>query len=141
MDQKLVFRDFFTRKYLEYEARLGRRVTITEFADALSLRAESGEVIGQIFQGDVSHWLKGTRLPGPKLLKILAQSPIIGPECWRMAGYEFEVDDLSPMEAAVLENLQRLPPAMQAEAAQMIENMAKKAGREQPRQYAMQTTA
>lgn len=123
MDQKKIFREFINARFLAFQNAKGERATVTEFADALSVRAESGEVINQVFQGDVSHWLHGTRIPGAAMLKILAKSKWVGPDVWKAAGYQFG-PDLDPLEAQVLGFMRKMPPAMRQEFARMVESRA-----------------
>jgi len=63
------------RKITEYQAREERLITVTEYAELLG-----------VHQGDLSHWLKGRRTPGEKVVKKLAANPLIGPEVWEAAG-------------------------------------------------------
>jgi hypothetical protein len=130
MDQREVFKRFMNERFLAFQNDKGERATVTQFADAISKKAESGEVIYRFYQGDVSHWLKGTRLPGSGMLKILAQSPLVGPGVWKAAGFELNQPELDPLEEALINNLRRMPPTVRQEFAKRIAKQAEDARRQ-----------
>lgn len=124
--QSQIWKDFINRKFLEYQMSQGRRVTVSEFADAVSLPPAVNDRGLKIYQGDVSHWLKGTRIPGVKYLKALAKSPLVGPGVWEAAGFEFDVSDLDPVELQVIEAMRELPESMRNEFARQVEDTARR---------------
>ncbi len=58
------FGKWLTKKYLEYQAGQGKRITIADFADYL----------GGVHQVTVSRWMNGTRIPDGEYLSMLASA-------------------------------------------------------------------
>jgi hypothetical protein len=109
------FKEFMTARFLAYENQLGRRVSISEFAEAIG---------PGIYQGDVSYWLKGARVPGLTIVRRLAANPIIGAGVWSASGLIEPAPD-SPLLKRTLAAMEKLPPGMQERITEMIENRAR----------------
>lgn len=105
------FGSFMTTKFLEWQTALGRRATVTEFADALDL-----------YQGDVSNYLHGRRIPGVKIVQKMAANPIIGVGIWQAAGYGRVVED--ELELRTLAALEALPPQLKEKFVLEAERLA-----------------
>lgn len=126
MNQLEVWRKFFFEKFHAYEAAIGRKASVTEFAEAISLKAESGEVIFTFDQPTVSHLFKD-RLPNEKQLKALAKSRWVGPEAWKAAGWDLgEMVGIDHMEEQVIAAMRKMSPEMRRQFAKMIEQQARK---------------
>jgi hypothetical protein len=109
------FHRFINEKYLAWEHNMvGGRGSVSGFAEAIGAH-----------QGDVSHWLRGSRMPGEKVAKKIAASPLIGSQVLTILGYGYRVDD--PLLIRTLENLETLPLPVQERFAEMAEQMAEKA--------------
>jgi hypothetical protein len=109
------FKEFMTARFLAYENQLGRRVSISEFAEAIG---------PGIYQGDVSYWLKGARVPGLTIVRRLAANPIIGSGVWSASGLIEPAPD-SPILRRTLSAMEQLPPGMQERITEMIEKRAR----------------
>lgn len=109
------FKNFMTERFLAYERQLGRRVNISEFTEAIG---------PGIYQGDVSYWLKGTRVPGLTVVKRLAANPVIGPGVWEAASL-IEPMPVNPLLRRSLAAMEKLPPGVQERLTEMIENRAR----------------
>jgi hypothetical protein len=109
------FKEFMNARFLAYETSLGRRVNITEFAEAIG---------PGIYQGDVSYWLKGARVPGLTIVRRLAANKIIGSGVWAASGLIEPAPD-SPILRRTLSAMEQLPPGMQERITEMIEKRAR----------------
>jgi hypothetical protein len=112
MDTGEKFAKFINARFIAWENGLGSRGTVSNFAKAVDA-----------YQGDVSHWLKGTRVPGFKVLLKLSQNPIVGPEVWEAAGYGYMVKD--PLQIRTLAALETLPRPLQEWFADQAERKAR----------------
>lgn len=99
-------------RFAAYQAaNTDRRTTVTQFAEALGVE-----------QGTVSHWLRGNRVPGDKVLRQLAANPIIGPEAWEAAN---RIPELSPALRLILRFVGPLPEDEQERIASQIEQLVR----------------
>lgn len=130
MDNLEKFKQYVHSRYIAWEASRGQRGDVSTFAREIGA-----------YQGDVSHWLNGTRLPGVKVLKKITENsprirvqkivagqlteieePIIGPDAWVAAGYGYLVND--PELIRTLIALEQLPRSMQQSFAAEAEKRA-----------------
>jgi len=68
------FARYIEQAYIAYQARQGRRVSVSEFAKALG-----------VSQALVSHWMSGVRKPGRDVVAKVAN--VLGPDVYIAAGY------------------------------------------------------
>jgi hypothetical protein len=117
MEGITMFKDFVFKKYQQYQDELwkerGVKATISMFADHV------GEN-----QGDISHWINGTRTPKGRILDRLAKK--WGPEVYTAAG-AVEPAPTDPLLRKVLRLMANLPPDVQEEIAQLAEEKAREA--------------
>jgi transcriptional regulator with XRE-family HTH domain len=104
------FKDYINREYINWMSRQGERKTISEFAKYLDVN-----------QGDLSHWLNGTRAPKGGTLAKVARA--LGPDAYQAAGQPEPMPD-SPILRRTLRNMSKLPPAMQEQIADAVEKRA-----------------
>lgn len=115
------FKNFINQKFIEFERAAGERKTVTNFAEYLDEN-----------QGNVSHWLNGTRVPQKKVLDRLAK--ILGPEVYAAAGY-IEPMPENPLLRHLLRLVDGLPKMDQEYIVQLAEQKAaekKEGGTEKP---------
>lgn len=115
MDNTERFKTFINARFLAWEQAIGKRGTVKDFARDIGT-----------YQGDVSHWMAGDRIPGLKALQKITNSPWIGPEAWEAAGYGYLVKD--PELIRVLVALDSLPRSIQERFATEAERMAREHG-------------
>ncbi len=109
------FKKFMQNRFIAWEVARGEKGTVTDFATAID-----------VYQGDVSHWMKGTRVPGIKVLQKIAASKWIGPEVWEAAGFGYLVKD--PVLLRTLAALESLPRPLQESFAEEAEHRAEEYG-------------
>lgn len=126
------FKAFINSKFIEWEHAQGERGTVSGFAAAIS-----NSIGSDVYQGDVSHWMKGSRIPGIKALRNLSKSPLIGPEVWEAAGYGYIVND--PLLLRTLASLESLPRPIQERFAEAAERAARNPGAQQELGAILQT--
>lgn len=108
------FRDFIFGKYQAFEQSLWEksreRATVTKFSRYIDEN-----------QGDVSHWLNGTREPKGRVIDRLAKK--WGPEVYEVLG-KVEPMPKSPLLRKVLSLMDNMSPEGQEEVARMVEEKA-----------------
>jgi transcriptional regulator with XRE-family HTH domain len=104
------FKDWITRKLIEYEVELGHRVTITQYAEHIG-----------VAQSVLSQWMNGDRKPGSQknIEKLVA---VFGPEVYEVIGKE-TVSNYDPISEAPPEIKSRFSAAL-AEANQKYRDAA-----------------
>jgi len=91
------FAKFIEQAYIAYQAKEGRRVSVSEFAKALG-----------VSQALISHWMSGSRKPGREVVAKVAK--VLGPDIYIAAGY---IPD-DPQVQELLTYWFHMPPEEQA---------------------------
>ena len=112
-----MFKNYINQKFLDFERRSGSRKTVTEFA------TDIGEN-----QGNVSHWLNGTRTPQGTVLARLQKT--WGDEVYA-AALPIEIMPDEPVLRRAVEAMKKLPPQLREQIAEAAERYAQEAEREQ----------
>lgn len=90
-------------KFLDYERKIGRRSTISDFAQVHGIKP-----------GNMSHWMNGLREPSLSGLRELTQA--FGPEVLLLADLH-----MSPLLQVILKTIHKIPPDQQKRLADLIE--------------------
>jgi len=107
--QLMTFPELLEQKFLAWQHSSGKRKTIQDFAAFIG-----------VSQPILSHWLNGTRRPGPESLRLLSAK--LGPEVYDVLGLQRPDPDL----AYIAEHWEQLDPAKRRLLREQAEKYASK---------------